>query len=178
MQHSHPRHQKTTSNLLRINLKGTILFHQWMTTRGSYVHKHTLKFWGASSKFYFFPFLKMLMVSDKAIHKAFRIHKTLTVDVQWYTGLNRWLPFKGLRVWFPSLPGTFVLQQDILSTLLLSTQVYKWVPGRMRTLFVAWCGMCAPLKWRLARMLPRELMRCTMGAELMLNPVTRGNNTL
>ena len=31
----------------------------------------------------------------------------------------------------------FVLQQDTLSTLLLSTQVYKWVPGRMRTLFVA-----------------------------------------
>ena len=38
----------------------------------------------------------------------------------------------------------FVLQQDTLSTLLFSTQVYKWVPGRMRTVFVAWCGMCAP----------------------------------
>ena len=32
---------------------------------------------------------------------------------------------------FPSMPGTFVLQQDTLSTLLLSTQVYKWVPSRM-----------------------------------------------
>ena len=32
--------------------------------------------------------------------------------------------------------------------------------------------MCAPLKWRLARMLPRELRRCTMSAGLILNPVT------
>ena len=36
-----------------------------------------------------------------------------------------------LMVRFPSMHGTFVLQQDTLSTLLLSTQVYKWVPGRM-----------------------------------------------
>ena len=27
--------------------------------------------------------------------------------------------------------GTFGLQEDTLSTLLLSTQVYKWVTGRM-----------------------------------------------
>ena len=66
----------------------------------------------------------------------------------------------------------FVLQQDTLSTLLLSSQVYKWVPGRMRTLFVAWCGVCAPLKYHLARMLPRELRRCTMSAGSILNPVT------
>ena len=70
------------------------------------------------------------------------------------------------------MPGTFVLQQDTLSSLLLSTQVYKWVPGRMRMLFVAWCGMCAPLKWHLARMLPRELSRYTISAGLILNPVT------
>ena len=31
----------------------------------------------------------------------------------------------------------YVLQQDILSALLLSTQVYKWVPGRN--------GMSAPM---------------------------------
>ena len=36
----------------------------------------------------------------------------------------------------------------------------------------AWCGMCAPLKWRLARMLSRELRGCTMSAGLILNPVT------
>ena len=44
----------------------------------------------------------------------------------------------------PPLSWTFVLQQDISSTLLLLTQVYKWVPGRMQTLYVAWSGMCAP----------------------------------
>ena len=42
----------------------------------------------------------------------------------------------------------------------------------MRTLFDAWCGMCAPLKWLLARLLPGELRRCTMSARLILNPVT------
>ena len=66
----------------------------------------------------------------------------------------------------------FVLQQDTFSTLLLSTQVYKWVPGRMPKLFVAWFGMWAPLKWHLARMLPRELRWCTLSAGLILNPVT------
>ena len=39
-------------------------------------------------------------------------------------------------------------------------------------LFVAWYGMCAPLKWRLARMLPGELRRCTVSAKFILNPVT------
>ena len=91
----------------------------------------------------------------------------------WYIRLNPWLWIRGLRVRFMSMPGTFVLQQDTLCTLLLSTQVYKWVPGRIRTLFVAWCGMCVPLKWRLAWMLPGELRRCMMSAGLMLN-----NNTL
>ena len=60
----------------------------------------------------------------------------------------------------------------------VSTQVYKWVPSRMRTLFVAWCGMCAPMKWRLARTLLRALRRCTKSAGLILNQVTGGNNTL
>ena len=50
---------------------------------------------------------------------------------------------KGLRILaIPVNAWHFiVLQQDILSTLLLSSQVYKWVPGRMRTLFVSWYGM-------------------------------------
>ena len=67
----------------------------------------------------------------------------------------------------------FVLQQDTLSTLLLSTQVYKWVPGRMRTLFVAWIGIMAPVTWRLAGILLREWKLCTVfSAELKLNPMT------
>ena len=54
-------------------------------------------------------------------------------------------------------PGTFVLQQDISFVLLLSTQVYKWVPGRMshvydysinvRYFMAALAGML-PREWR------------------------------
>ena len=54
VQHSQSRHQKTTSNLLRITLTPPL-------ENVSSVCK----------------FLKILMVSDKTIHKAFRIHKTL-----------------------------------------------------------------------------------------------------
>ena len=64
-------------------------------------------------------------------------------------------------------------------TLLLLTQVYKWVPGRMRTLSVIWFGMCDCLcLLHLARMLSRELRRCTMSAGLILNPVNGGINPL
>ena len=31
--------------------------------------------------------------------------------------------------------------------------------------------MCAPVKWRLAGMLPREWRKCTLSAELILNPL-------
>ena len=40
--------------------------------------------------------------------------------------LNHWHWIKRLRVRFQSMPGTFVLQQEMLSTLLLSTQVYYY----------------------------------------------------
>ena len=39
-------------------------------------------------------------------------------------------------------------------------------------------ALCATLKLRLNRMLPRELRSCTMSAGLIFNPVTRGINTL
>ena len=45
-------------------------------------------------------------------------------------------------------------------------------------LFVDWFGMCAPLTWHLARTLPRGWRRCSMGAGLILNLMTGGNNTL
>ena len=52
-----------------------------MITRGSYVHKTMVRFLGASRKsigfFCVCKILKILMVSDKTIHKAFRIHTTL-----------------------------------------------------------------------------------------------------
>ena len=50
-----------------------------MITRGSFVHKPMVKFLGASPPPPFCPtkFLKILMVSDKTIHMAIRINKTL-----------------------------------------------------------------------------------------------------
>ena len=55
------RHQKTTSNLLRINLKCKLL-----TTRGSYVHKHKVKFWGPSHTcFFVFVFVCVCANSSK-----------------------------------------------------------------------------------------------------------------
>ena len=44
--HSHPRYQKTTSNLIKITLKGQIEGQQWTTSRWSYVHTPMIKFWG------------------------------------------------------------------------------------------------------------------------------------
>ena len=49
-----------------------------MTTRGSYVHKPMVKIFGGISKtLHFLQFSQTLMVSDKTIHKALRIDKTL-----------------------------------------------------------------------------------------------------
>ena len=52
VQYSHSRQQKTTSNFLRITLKGRLGSQQWMITSGSYmyVHKPMVKFSGASLK--------------------------------------------------------------------------------------------------------------------------------
>ena len=38
------------------------------------------------------------------------------------------------------------------------------------------CNNVLMISWRLARMLPRELRRCTMSAGLILNPMTGRNN--
>ena len=53
------------------------------------------------------------------------------MEVSWYIGV-----FTGISRWAPMFEshhrrGTFVPQQGNLSTLLLSTQVYKWGPDRM-----------------------------------------------
>ena len=45
-----------------------------MATRGSYVHNSMVEFSGA---LILCNFLKILMVLDKMIHKAFRTHATL-----------------------------------------------------------------------------------------------------
>ena len=76
------------------------------------------------------------------------------VHVPWYIGVYMYhgilvctctvvywcvhvIPAMKARVLIPPLGGTLVLQQDTLSILLLSTQVHKWVPDRLRTSFVA-----------------------------------------
>ena len=70
--------QKTTSHLLRITLKGRLRVSKWTITRESFVHKPMVKFLGGSlKKSCFGKFLKVLLVSHKTIHKAFRIKKTL-----------------------------------------------------------------------------------------------------
>ena len=82
VQHSHSRHQKTTSDLLRTTLKGTLRFsNEWPLERALYMcinHIMVKLLWATGHPEFFPPsnFSKILMVSDKAIHKAFRIHKT------------------------------------------------------------------------------------------------------
>ena len=80
VQHSHFRHQKTTSNLLRINLKG-ILKVQWnMATRGSYVHNCYGRIFGGIPKMLILcNFLRKFMASDEKIHRAFRTHTTVFI---------------------------------------------------------------------------------------------------
>ena len=95
------------------------------------------------------------------------------VEVLWYIGVNPWLWIKGLRVPFPSMPGTFVLQQDTLSTLLLSTQVYKRVPGRMwRICCVNYAFAWTPRKAARQGMFHWEWNLCTLSAVLKLYPTT------
>ena len=78
-QYSHSRHQKTTSNILRIHSKAKIWFGNGSPLEGAmYILKPMVKFSGhpKNVRFYFSflwvsYFLKILMVSDKMIHKAF-----------------------------------------------------------------------------------------------------------
>ena len=76
------------------------------------------------------------------------------------------------------MPGTFVLQQDIFSTVLLSTQVYKWVCGRMQMLFVAWYGMCAPPEVAHGQNAPQGVEKVHYECRTDIEPSDRGNNIL
>ena len=72
------------------------------------------------------------------------------LEVPWYIGVNPWLWFKGLRVRFPSVPGTFVLQQDTwapLHKMCVWTQIWKikrkslmrdsdWLKIKLRLIFL------------------------------------------
>ena len=82
VQHSYSRHQKTTSNLLRINLKGIVKFNEIWPLEGAtcmymYITLHGRIFGGITKLLVLGNFLRKLMVSDKMIHRAFRTHTTL-----------------------------------------------------------------------------------------------------
>ena len=71
------RHQKTTSNLLRINLNVTLRFSNEQPLEGVMYINIWSNSRGHPKNFVLCKFLKILMVSDETICKAFRIRKTL-----------------------------------------------------------------------------------------------------
>ena len=62
--------------------------------------------------------------------------RTIIVKVPWYIGLDSWLWITRLRVQFLSMPGIYVLQLDISSTLLLSTQVLAFWRGLSAEVYI------------------------------------------
>ena len=91
------------------------------------------------------------------------------VEVSWYI-LDWTSDFGSKGCGFDSCQclALFVFQQDILSTLLLSIQVYNLVPGRMRNYLSL--DVHAP-EVAPCQNATQELRRCTMSAGIMLNPV-------
>ena len=80
VQHSHSRPQKATTDLLIINLKGKLWFNKiWPLEGAMYTHVQLYGkiFRGIPKMLVLCNFLKIFMVSDKTIHKAFRTHTTL-----------------------------------------------------------------------------------------------------
>ena len=69
------------SNLLRIHLKGKSRFGNGSPLKGAMYNFEVMVKLGGGGAFQkiliFHNFLKILMVSDKTIHKAFTIYKTL-----------------------------------------------------------------------------------------------------
>ena len=88
------------------------------------------------------------------------------VEVSWYSGV-----FTRLSRWGPGFEshhrrGTFVLQQGNLSTLLLSTQVYKWEPSRRWQIIVFEFASAIIGCYTRQGMLPGEWKLCTVSAAL------------
>ena len=69
VQHYHSRHQKTSSNLLRINLKGILKFNRIWPIEGAMCITLMVEFSGHPENV---SFMRKLMVSDKKNHRAFR----------------------------------------------------------------------------------------------------------
>ena len=70
------------------------------------------------------------------------------------------------------------VSQDTLSTLLLLTQVYKWIPDRMRKLYVAWLGTCAPYEVAPCHNAPQGDEKVHYTCRIDIESSDRGNNTL
>ena len=86
MQHYRSTHQNTTSNLLLKNqFKRHIKVQQRTTSRGSSVHTNLSSNFrgGDPENVSFLQISWILMVSDKTVHKAFRIHKSLFNVTHW-----------------------------------------------------------------------------------------------
>ena len=79
VQHSHSQHQKTTSNLCRITLKGTLRFSNGQPLEGAmYIHLWQNSQGHPENVFFFFLQISQNMNGFRQIiHKAFRIHRTL-----------------------------------------------------------------------------------------------------
>ena len=109
----------------------------------------------------------------------FKTFVFLAVEVSWYIGV-----FARLSRWEPGFEshlrrGTFVLQrQGNLSTLLLSTQVYKWGPGRRWQIIVFEFASAVIGGYTRQGMLPGEWKLCTVSVALKSIQYDRGNKTL
>ena len=78
VQHSHSRHQKITSTLLRITFKDRPRVSNERSLEGALYTNLWIQFSvHGTENFSFCKFLKILMVSEKTVNRAFRIHKTL-----------------------------------------------------------------------------------------------------
>ena len=126
--------------------------------------------------------------TDECDIYRFFIHVLLAIQGKTYTHkkvikyhLNNNWRCRGIVVWpldshaespgsIPTVTRYFCPSRHFIDIAALD-QVYKWGPGRMRTV-LWWVGMCAPVKWWLAGMLPREWRKSTLSAELILNPMT------
>ena len=111
VQHSHSRHQETTSNLLKITLKGMqIDDQQWTITRGSFVHKPMVKFSRYVPQTFCCccccKYLKLLMVSTKQFTRLLEFIKL------YLNKINPFIFFKSLiyqsctLAWIPSSFGS------------------------------------------------------------------------
>ena len=130
MQHSHSRHHKTTSNLLRINLKGTLRFsNEWPLEGAMYINLWQNSLGIPRIFFCVCKFLEILIVSDKAIHEAVRIHQIL-----WIKPIRGFLFF----IIYPNYTLKFGFKVYFNHIWRIHFQLKFWSLHFMMMLFVFW----------------------------------------